>query len=211
MSPHIYIISGLGADERVFCNLNLKQSSFTHLKWIAHNHNETIAAYALRLCKQITHPNPTIIGLSFGGMMAIEISRHIPTEKIILISSAKTIDDLPWYYHFVGKYNLHKLVPNYIYRNTNLLTNYLFGIQSITEKRLLKSIMKEADMNFTNWAIDKIVHWENVYIPENVTHIHGTNDHILPLKNCDYEIEKGGHLMILNHAEEINILLKKLL
>ena len=34
-----------------------------------------------------TSRNPILIGLSFGGMMCIEIAKLIPVEKVILISS----------------------------------------------------------------------------------------------------------------------------
>ncbi len=46
---------------------------------------------------------------------------------------------------------------------------------------------------------------------DDIIHIQGDNDKILPLKNIrsvDFKIENGGHLMILNKAQEINAILK---
>ena len=53
MSEHIYLISGLGADERVFQNLDFGRLKPTFIKWIEPIKNETIEEYALRLSLQI--------------------------------------------------------------------------------------------------------------------------------------------------------------
>jgi hypothetical protein len=44
-------------------------------------------------------------------------------------------------------------------------------------------------------------------------HIHGTDDHTLPIKNvkADYIIEGGSHMMVLTRGEEINQLIIKIL
>ena len=110
---NIYVISGLGADERVFYKTNFGNNNVTHIHWVTPLHNETIEAYALRLCTHIHHETPILVGLSFGGMVAMEVAKHIATEKIILISSAKTKHELPKFYRIVGKLNLHKLIPPY--------------------------------------------------------------------------------------------------
>ena len=55
------------------------------------------------------------------------------------------------------------------------------------------------------WAIHKIVTWTNQPKIENLKHIHGTNDSILPIRfvQADKQINNGGHLMILNRADEV--------
>jgi len=69
----------------------------------------------------------------------------------------------------------------------------------------------ETDPKFLRWAIDKIVNWTNTTQPRNVFHIHGTSDRILPIKfvSCDIKIKDGGHLMILNKADQLSIILRK--
>ncbi len=46
-----------------------------------------MAAYAKRMAAQINEPNPVLMGLSFGGIMCIEIAKQIAVDKVILISS----------------------------------------------------------------------------------------------------------------------------
>lgn len=91
----IFLISGLGADKRVFDYLDLSEYKAFHIRWIDPHPKESIESYATRLLVQITKQKPVLIGISFGGMMAIEIGKLIDTEKIIIISSAKSKKDIP--------------------------------------------------------------------------------------------------------------------
>lgn len=67
----IYLVSGLGADERVFVNIKIPHSEIIHLRWEIPLRNESISNYAKRLINQIdlTH-NVILIGVSFGGLIA---------------------------------------------------------------------------------------------------------------------------------------------
>lgn len=206
MPSRIYIFPGLGADERVFQRLDFSGYEVTFIKWISPERNEAIEKYALRLSKQITHPQPILIGLSFGGMIAMEIAKQIETEKIILISSAKSKFEIPFFYRLAGILGIHKLLPSRLLKSSNFITNWFFGAHSTFDKKLLRQILLETDSLFLKWAIDKIVRWKNETIPSNVFHIHGTKDKILPLRYvvCNISIQNGGHFMILNNADEVN-------
>ena len=111
MSKPIYLISGLGADERVFQNLDFGRLKPTFIKWIEPIKNETNEEYALRLSEQFDTNKPIILGVSFGGMIAIEIAKQIDYQQVILISSAKTKAEIPIIYRILGRLKLHKLVP----------------------------------------------------------------------------------------------------
>jgi pimeloyl-ACP methyl ester carboxylesterase len=206
----IYLLSGLGADKRIFELLDLSDFKVNHVAWIEPTDNETIQSYAQRLLNQITTDRPTIIGVSFGGIMTIEIARLIETEKLILISSAKTRNDLPIYYRLVGQLGINKIIPAWILKNANPLTYWFFGTKTKKQKDLLKEILKETDDKFLKWAIDKIVNWENVTELKNVKTIHGTADRILPFKTADFKINNGGHLMIIDKSDLLNGALKQL-
>ncbi len=209
----IYILSGLGADERVFKSIRFGDNQIHFIKWIQPIPKESIEEYSKRLLSQIHSHRPVLIGLSFGGMMAVEIAKHIETEKVILISSAKSGKEIPIYYRVMRLLQIHKIVPAAILKRSNFLTNWFFGVKSTEDRKLLKAILAETDSVFLKWAIDKIVNWKNLLAPKNVIHIHGGADRVLPIQfvNCDFEINDGGHLMILNKAEEISSLLKRLL
>ncbi len=208
----IYVFSGLGADERVFQNLDFGERNVTFISWIIPEPKESIENYASRISREITTPNPILVGLSFGGMMALEVAKQLDTKQVVLISSAKNRFEIPWYYRFIGKLRLHKLVPMGLLRSANRLTYWFFGTSTTEEKRLLKIILKETDARYLKWAIDQVLRWKNVENPKNLFHIHGTKDHVLPLPSkVDKIISGGGHFMLMNKSDEINTILSSVL
>ncbi|SFH80789.1 alpha/beta hydrolase [Halpernia frigidisoli] len=213
MSKKIFLISGLGADERMFHRLNFYNCTPVFIKWLPTKKNENIADYASRLLTQITEENPVIIGLSFGGIIAVEIAKQIKTEKIILISSAKDKSEIPFLYKFAAYFKLNKLIPKQLFKQTNFFVYWLFGVKNEEDKNLLKEVLKDTDLDFAVWAIEQIINWKNDYLPQNLHRIHGSNDHLLPLKVLppDFEIENGSHLMVLNNAEEVSTALQEIL
>lgn len=210
MNP-VYVFSGLGVDHRVFDRIVFDKKNTFFVQWIEPYKNETIEAYAARISEPFKDKNPILIGLSFGGMLCVEISKIIPTKKVILISSAKTKVELPLIYRLAGKLKLHKMVPNFVIKRVNFVTAWMFGLQSKEEWILLGRILKDTDSQFLSWALQKIVEWKNIRYPENYIHIHGSKDKIMPLHliKTDYTIENGGHFMIFNQSEKIQKILNK--
>jgi len=206
----IYIFSGLGVDQRVFDMINFDGLNVEFIDWINPLEKETIMEYAARISLKIVEKDVVLIGLSFGGIMAVEVAKIIPVRKVILIASAKTKFELPLFYRIAGKLQLHKLIPSAVFKWSNLLSRRVFGIQAKEEKVLFKNILKDTDSRFLRWAINEIVHWKNLEFPANCIHIHGTKDRVLPARNCkvDYLIENGGHFMTVNKAKEIEQIIK---
>jgi pimeloyl-ACP methyl ester carboxylesterase len=206
---HIYIFSGLGADDRVFRYLDFIDFEVTFIKWIKPYINEDIENYAKRLTTQISTRNPVLIGLSFGGIMAMEVAKYLKTEKIILLASAKTYKEIPFYYRWVGHLKLHKILPAKLLKQHSFLSNWFFGIKEKEDKAMFSEILKDLDGDFLKWAIDKIVCWKNQIIHPNIIHIHGGKDRILPLRfaEADFIIKDGGHFMIVTHAKELTEIL----
>ncbi len=213
LTKPIYIFSGLGADERIFHRLDLSGFSTRFIQWEIPLKRETIENYARRLMNQITTDRPILVGLSFGGLIAIEIAKQIETEKIILIASAKTRNEIPSFYRGGGKLKIHKLLPTHFLKEKNVLTNFISRGSSDSDRQLMKSIFAGTNPVFLRWAIDQVVNWSNETIPENTTHIHGTKDRILPFRQvaCDIKIEDGGHLLTLKNADEISLIMRKII
>jgi homoserine acetyltransferase len=75
----IYLIAGLGADTRVYNNIDLHEHEVTPVDWIEPNVSDTLSIYAQKLIYQYNIlPNSLIIGNSLGGMIAVEIAKLIP-------------------------------------------------------------------------------------------------------------------------------------
>jgi len=209
----IYVFSGLGVDKRVYNNVNFGNLNMEFLDWIPPLENESLENYAYRICEKIKDEAPILIGLSFGGMLAVEISKIIKVKKMILIASAKNKFELPGIYRFFGKIKLNKIIPNSLLKKQNLITNWFFGIQTNEEKRLLKDIFQDTDPQFLKWAMNEILNWNNESTPEKCFHIHGNKDRIIPGRNVkiDFVVEGGGHFMTVNKSKEIESILLSLI
>lgn len=208
----IYIFSGLGVDRRVFNHIDFGNLDVEFIDWIMPLRNEPLENYAKRISLKITTENPILIGLSFGGMVAVEISKIIKTKQIILIASAKNKFELPKFNRVSGKLKLNKLIPKSIFKKQNFVTNWLFGIETESDKQLLKDILNDTDADFFSWAIHEIINWKNEISPENLIHIHGNKDRIIPFKKvkADFVIEGGGHFMTVNKAKEIQNIIQNI-
>ena len=203
---HIYCISGLGADERVFSKFQFPQHEIHFIKWVTPEKNESIESYAKRLITQIHHDDPILIGLSFGGIMCIEMARHIKTELIIIISSIKSNAEMPLWMRLSGKLKLNRLFPMRSFKLIEPLEDYNLGVKTKEEKQMVHDYRKNIDTKYSNWAINAILNWKNKTAPGNLYHIHGDMDRIFSIKKIkpNYTIHNGGHLMILNKSDEVN-------
>jgi esterase/lipase len=201
----IYCISGLGADEKVFRHIHIEDYSLVHLPYFRPVRNETISGYASRMADKILEEDPVIIGLSFGGMLAIEIAKQKKVRKIILISAPKTVYEIPKWMRIAGNLYLHRIIPVKTNRLTERADDRRMGIVSPDEKRMVDGYRKSADHIQVNWAIDQVLRWKNKFVPENLFHIHGSDDRMFPIKNiiATHIIEGGSHIMIFNRGEEI--------
>jgi pimeloyl-ACP methyl ester carboxylesterase len=210
----IYLIPGLAADERVFRHLSLPPSfEAVHLKWIPPANNESLGDYALRLSSQINTNEPfALLGLSFGGMIAMEIAARFPVYQIILISSIPSPEHLPQYYKWAGQIGLHRILPITMIKKAALVKRY-FTRESTEDKDMLRNMIRQSDARFIRWAIRAVLYWKYASVPQNIFHIHGTNDEILPLRytHPTHLLRGGGHLMVMNRAKEINAILLEVL
>ena len=205
---NLYFVSGLGADQRIFERLQLPQSwKIYHIKWLKPKKRESLYDYTQRLASQINISTEfSLLGLSFGGIVAIEMSKFLNPEKLILISSVSTDSDLPVKYKFVRSLGLHKLVPSFLFKKTTALTYWFFGVKKDSDRRLLKKIIEETSGDFLKWSIDKILNWKNERRPINLFHIHGEKDKLLPcdLVHADVIIQNAGHLMVYTHSKDVS-------
>ena len=202
----LYMIGGLGADERVFKYLKLDTE--THIiKWTDPKPKEELRSYAKRLLEQINQEQEFgLLGVSFGGIVAIEISKLVKPAKLILISSVQESKQLPSKYVSLGKTQILNLIPNRIIKPPQVIMNYLFGAQN---KQLLKEIISDTKPQFIRWALNTIINWSSEIITIETIRIHGTKDKLIPLKGDAIKIRGGEHFMIVDKAEEISNLINE--
>ncbi|MEO7801777.1 MAG: alpha/beta hydrolase [Ginsengibacter sp.] len=210
---NIYCLSGLGADEKIFSKLDFKNNHVTYIQWLKPEKSESICDYARRIANKITLPQPVLIGISFGGMMCIEIAKLITVKKVIIISSIKTRLELPFWLKAAGWLKLNKLFPMRSFKLIEPLEDYNLGIETTEEKTMVHEYRRTIDRSYAEWAINCVLNWQNKEIPVNVIHLHGDKDRIFKINNvnADHIIKTGGHFMVMNRAIEINKLLSDII
>lgn len=202
----IYFFSGLGADSSAFSRLELPGYHKTYITWIPALPQESLAHYAGRIKSQITDQDPYIVGLSFGGLVAVEVSKQIKVGKMVLVSSARTMDNLNQFQCFFLRLGFYRLVPGALLKHTNFLTYNYFGARSPADKKALQHLLNNTDISFFRWALKNVGCWDNMEKPERTIEIHGTADRIITyrLATPDYTIKGGGHLMVYNKADTVS-------
>ncbi|MEP7279107.1 MAG: alpha/beta hydrolase [Bacteroidota bacterium] len=211
---NVYFVSGLAADSRVFKNIRLPVHCVpVFLEWIAPLKSESLRAYAIRLAAGIDVSKPfAIIGLSMGGMIAAEIARLHKPVAVILISSVPNSKQLPFYFKAAGVLRLNKLVPVVLVKSAARFKR-VFTTETAEDKEVLRSIIRESDNRFINWAMGAILKWKSEELQVPYIHIHGTRDEVLPIRftKPTHIIDKAGHLMVMNRARDINAILEQVL
>ncbi|HWB62961.1 MAG TPA: alpha/beta hydrolase [Chitinophagales bacterium] len=212
MTKTIYLIPGVGANDRVFGELELPDYEVVHIKWPKHKKGESLQSYVKKLLPQIKKDTqPILIGLSFGGIVAIELAKLLDPYKTILISSIKTYHERPLKLMFLNSLKFHRLLPGKLVVQFRFWLNWLLGRLSKKDLELVELMIQEADIEFNEWAVDQVIHWKNEEIIDNLVHIHGTGDRIFPsfyVKGAIW-IKGGSHFMVVNRAKEISKIIRK--
>ena len=205
-----YFISGMAADERVFKYVRLPEGyEIVHLTWIVPQKDESLSSYAIRMAERINTREPfVLVGLSFGGMLVTEIAKRYPPVKTILIASIPLSAHLPGYFRAAAAMRLHKVVPIRLVKTAARLKRFITNEKS-DDKKLLWEIIKSSDPQFIRWSMAAVLGWKNEELPQQLLHIHGTRDEVLPARYTapTHIIPKAGHLMVMSQPEEINRIL----
>ncbi len=205
---HIYLMPGMAANPSIFDGLKLPEEHFAlhTLEWFVPSKGMSFETYAVEMCEKITHDNPVLLGVSFGGLLVQEMAKHMGTSKIIAVSCVKQHSELPKKMLFAKYTKAHKLLPTGLVNNVELLAKYAFG-ETVTKRlELYEKYLSIRDKRYIDWAIDNIVGWEQTAPPANLVHIHGVKDNVFPIANIKdcIPVKNGTHTMIIHRAKWFN-------
>lgn len=212
---HLYFMPGLAANPSIFDNIDFKDERFVihKLEWMIPLEEESISDYALRMTKKIKHENVVLLGVSFGGILVQEMSKHIKLRKLIVVSSVKTKHELPNRMKVLRVTKAYKLAPTQLLGNIDLLAKFAFG-NTITKRiELYKKYLSVSDKRYLDWAIEQVVNWDQEEVIPGAIHIHGEKDAVFPhscLGDC-ITIKGGTHIMIINKYKWFNENLPKII
>lgn len=207
-STHIYFMPGMAANPSIFEYIKLPEKEFTvhWLKWKMPLKKESLHSYVTRMLEEVVHPNPVLIGVSFGGVIVQEMAKLITVKRLILISTVKSKYELPARMKMARKTGLYKILPTSLVGRLGDLESLPIGKSTKKKVHLYKHYLSVSDKKYLDWAIRQMVCWEQEKPLEGTIHIHGDKDLVFPIKNIEncIIIEGGTHIMIINRFRWFN-------
>jgi pimeloyl-ACP methyl ester carboxylesterase len=211
----IYLFPGEGSDERIFSKIKFDTSfRVVHVTLPTPEAGATMSDYARVISSQVdTSGKYIFIGVSLGGMICCELADYMKPEKIIIISSAKCRKELPFRYRFQSTIPINKLVPKGLIKSGAQFLQPIVEPDRKLHEDIFKSMLKSKNPDYYKRTVDIILNWNREKINPSIIHIHGTNDHTIPIRNvkADYKIVDGSHMMTLTRGDEINKLIQSIL
>lgn len=207
---------GLAASPTIFERIQLPDDLFEMhlLEWEIPLEQESLQAYAQRIAKKITHENPVLIGVSFGGVLVQEMKAYLQPKKVIIISSVKANTEFPRRFKIAKTTKAYKLIPTQLFENVESLMKFSFGSSIIKQRLVLyEKFLAVRNKHYLDWSIEQIINWERKDIDPEIIHIHGDADEVFPPKYIKEFIPvKGGtHIMILTKYKWLNENLPKII
>jgi pimeloyl-ACP methyl ester carboxylesterase len=214
----ILFLPGLAADHRLF---QYQLESFPEARvpqWLAPKENESLSQYAQRWSEHFAmEKNLTLVGMSFGGQVALEMAKHLNVKKVLLVSSHRNSSEISSTFRIQQK--MSQLLSDQILRASLKKV----GVTMMQNKEKLKQqevtwleeMVDSMDVPFFRWAAKAVADWQYEYKPQELRcemrQIHGELDDIIPIPKYEdvYFLPKAKHLLNYTHAKEVNEWIQK--
>jgi pimeloyl-ACP methyl ester carboxylesterase len=212
----IYCFPGEGSDRHLFDSLKLdSQFEIKVIEYGIPAKGETMDEFAKHYIQQIDTSKPFILlGVSLGGMICVELNEIMNPQKTIIISSALNRNELPVRYRFQRRIPLYRLfTPRSLYTGAKLMQPLVEPDRN-KYKSTFKGMLYSKDPIYIKRSIGLIINWERTSNSKPVYHIHGSNDHTLPIKCIKskvYSVKGGSHMMTLTRHGEISGIINSIL
>lgn len=205
---NVYFIPGLAASPKIFENIQLDATRFSihYLEWVIPDKGWTIKDYAQLMSNQIKNEPYFLVGVSFGGIVAQEISKIKPPIRLIIISSVRSPKEFPMRLWFSRLTQFHRIIPMRWVSKIDILVQFNFGKVINNRLKLYQLYLSVNNSIYLKWAVNQLINWQPSALNVPLIHIHGDRDAIFPIKrisNC-LVVKKGTHTMILHRARWFN-------
>ncbi len=206
--PPLILFSGLGADASIFAPQQREFPQLTVPQWQTPDPNDSLATYCERMADAIRPATRCVIGgASFGGIVALEIARFLNPLAVLLIGSVREPQQLP--VHVRALRPLRGLVnwlPLSMFQYSVAPLGTPAGRRMVPHLGGLARQFCEADRAVLRWSMRQIITWSaSPVVGCPVYRIHGDRDRVLPLRGTtDAIVPRGGHVISLTHAGQVN-------
>ncbi|MBV8519690.1 MAG: alpha/beta fold hydrolase [Acidobacteria bacterium] len=209
MARPLFVLSGIGADERLF-DAQRAVREIRPIRWIAPvDAGETLSHYAARLARELAFDEPFDLGgASFGGMVALELARHLAPRQVFLFGSCRSRNAVAPLLRALR--SLAAVAPDRLLHPPRLLLPLVarwFGAREPRHVALFAEMLTATSPSFVRWASRAVFSWAGVdRLPMPIRHVHGERDRVIPVRRVmpDRVVAEAGHLFNITHAEAVN-------
>ncbi len=198
----LILLPGMMADHRLLAD---QQDSFPNLivpPLPEHHPSDTIASYAEKIADTLRPIGPCVVGgVSFGGIVALELARHLDSPGCILISSIRSPRELPFRFRVLRPISF---LPQSAF---NALT---FGIAGLVRPLMRRGVQRRSDQMlaspFFSWATRATLCWKGCDPAIPIGQIHGDADLTFPIEltQPDEAVTGAGHMLVATHSDIVN-------
>lgn len=208
----IHLITGFGLDKRAFAPLDLPPERFVLYDLIPPLPRETLKEHALRMAEGMAlasgfGPGDVIGGISFGGMLALEMAKSLKPKGLVLIASSTHPRHIRK--RFLIWSHVAPYAPDFLIKRVFALIPWVLKRQNMLTpegQSLLNDIMTAFPADFLRGFPPKIRKWEGCPPAVKLRQIHSEGDWLIRLngKPEDLTVVKGrNHLITVSHPEAV--------
>ncbi|MCB0790443.1 MAG: alpha/beta fold hydrolase [Flavobacteriales bacterium] len=208
-----YLVPGLGADHRLFARLDLRGHAVHYLDWPEMPADSTMRDFARRMAARVdTTVAHALIGVSMGGMVAQEMAALTRPEHVVIVSSWKGVDEMPWNIRMLrGSHPERYLRPSLV-RAAVPVVRWQMGAEAPEDMALFDALIGSIALEQLKVQVAAVLGWPGPAAPvHGLVHIHGDEDRLMPIdliKEPVVRVEGGTHFMVHTLAERVGGLIR---
>jgi pimeloyl-ACP methyl ester carboxylesterase/N-acetylglutamate synthase-like GNAT family acetyltransferase len=213
----LVLLPGVGTTARL---LDPQRAAFPSLEvpeWLEPQRGESLPSYGSRMARALEPVEGDLVlgGISFGGMVALEMARHLRARVVTLIASCRSASALTVPAHALAR--VMSRMPNAAFTPPPPLSTFAawaLGARTPPQRALVHELIRTARPGFAKWGLHAIVAWHPKADPAcAVRAIHGADDRLIRARRvrAEREVPDAGHLVNVTHAEEVNAFLRAVL
>ena len=197
----IYLLPGMTPGDRIFDRLMPMLPNASVVSWLEPGPSESLTSYATRIAATLTSAPCFVAGVSFGGIVAVEVSRIVQPHRCFLISSIRNPKQLPPWLWMCRSFVGHRML--------NAVGQLATVVPSTIRTRSTTRVTKLAGDSgaWHRWATSAVLGWEpdSSAMETPVIQIHGDSDTTFPIRYTtpDVTVQGGGHVLPMTHSAEV--------
>lgn len=205
----LYCLPGLGVAHRLYDRCDFGIHPINWLDWPVMPVGSMLEDYARVMATQVDAAEAhVLIGTSMGGMVAQEMAAITRPQRVIIISSWKGPQEIPWLIRAIRTLRLERLLTDWTMRRfvpTLRMMRWKLGAEKEDAQRLVGTMMNAWPAAQIRVMVRAALAWKGAEV-KDLVHIHGDRDALMPVR-CIKDaivIKVGTHMMVYTMAGEVS-------